>query len=86
MRRNVRRLNREVGSLNSGPGSSKRKAPGAGSKASKRAKEVAAVEDPAITEYDDLALQMMTHGSSVCIPSSSIGAFNCCNCLCLNFL
>ena len=74
MRRNVRRLNREVGSLNSGPGSSKRKAPGAGSKASKRAKEIAVVEDPATAEYDDLALQMMTHGSTTVLSSSSIGA------------
>ena len=64
MRRNVRRLNREVGSLNANQGSSKRKAPGTGSKASKKSKDTAAGDDTLAVEYSDLALQMMTGPSS----------------------
>lgn len=65
MRRNVRRLNREVGSLSAGQGATKRKSPAAGSKASKKAKESAACEeDTAPAEYDELAMQMMAHGST----------------------
>lgn len=64
MRRNVRRLNREVGSLNANQGSSKRKAPGTGSKTSKKSKDTAAGDDTLAAEYSDLALQMMTGPSS----------------------
>ena len=64
MRRNVRRLNREVGSLNANQGSSKRKAPGTGSKGSKKLKDTAAGDDTIAVEYGELALQMMTGPSS----------------------
>ena len=64
MRRNVRRLNREVGSLNASQGSSKRKAPGTGSKGSKKSKDTAAGDDTMGVEYGELALQMMTGPSS----------------------
>ena len=70
MRRNVRRLNREVGSLNANQGSSKRKAPGTGSKASKKSKDTAAGDDTMAVEYGELALQMMTGPS----PSDFSGA------------
>ena len=74
MRRNVRRLNREVGSLNANLSGAKRKAPSTSAKGSKRGKEkeITASEDAAAVEIDELAMQMMGHGT----PSIVCSIFN----------
>lgn len=77
MRRNVRRLNREVGSLNANLSGAKRKAPSTSAKGSKRGKEkeITASEDAAAVEIDELAMQMMGHGTPSIVCSTFNGVY-----------
>lgn len=77
MRRNVRRLNREVGSLNANLSGAKRKAPSSSAKGGKRGKERENTvgEDAAAVEIDELAMQMMGHGTTANVSAIFSGAY-----------
>lgn len=71
MRRNVRRLNREVGSLNASQAAAKRKATGTVTKGGKKAKE--GDDELNLMDEDDFSLPKMMHASSSSAASAGEG-------------